>query len=192
MQNNGQTVQTGWGTAGEGYLVYDPNDANNSTQITQDSQLIAGFGALQTLAQQVDGTGSGTLDASNALWGDLKVWVDTTGTGQFQSGQLMSLAQLGITSINLDASQEDADSNGNTIVADSTFTWRNGQQGDMVGVDLRFLPGSTANKASNTATGVDALIQAMASFAPPAAAQISGASQQPGTVLTPLLATSWH
>ena len=58
----------------------------------------------------------------------------------FQSGQLESLAQLGITSINLNAMQESVNSNGNTIVADSSFTYANGTTGDIAGVDLTFDP----------------------------------------------------
>lgn len=164
-QSNGQAVRTGWGTAGEGYLVYDPNDPDNTTAITQDSQLVGGFGALQSLASQVDGTGSGTLSASDTLWKDLKVWVDFTGTGQFQSGDLYSLDQLGITGINLNATAVNLNSNGNTILDDSSFTMATGATGDMAGVNLQYVSaGATASQVPSS--NADQLVQAMASFAP--------------------------
>ena len=163
MQNNGQAVQTGWGTAGEGYLVFDPNDPSNTAQITQDSQLVSGFGALQSLAEAIDGAGTATLTASDALWTDLKVWVDTTGTGQFESGQLYSLSQLGITSINLDAGAVNLDSNGNQILTDSTFTRADGSTGDIAGVNLMYNGGGSTT-ASLADMQVQNLISAMASF----------------------------
>jgi hypothetical protein len=81
MQNNGQKVHTGWVTAGEGLLVYDPNGGNT---VTGDRDLVAGFDALKVLAEQVDGASSDKLSPGDALWGKLKVWVDPTGTADFQ------------------------------------------------------------------------------------------------------------
>ncbi|RKT21710.1 hypothetical protein B0G69_5112 [Paraburkholderia sp. RAU2J] len=185
MRNNGQKVQTGWGTAGEGYLVYDPNDAGNTTVVNQDSQLVAGFDALQALARQVDGTGNGSLTANDALWNSLKVWVDTTGTGQFQSGELYSLDQLGITSINLNGEQVNQDNNGNQILVDSTFTWANGSTGDIAGVNLMFNPNATQDAAAPTASLSDLqisnLIAGMASYGvqPAASSTLVAASLQP-------------
>jgi len=138
MQNNGEKVQTGWGTAGEGYLVYDPDDAGYTTAITKDSQLIGGFDALRSLVQQVDGTVNDVVTSGDAIWNDLKVWVDTTGTGTFQEGQLLSFAQLGITSIDLNGVQVNRDSNGNEILVDSTFTRADGTMGDIAGVNLKY------------------------------------------------------
>ncbi|WP_175772710.1 beta strand repeat-containing protein [Paraburkholderia phenazinium] len=189
MQNNGQNVQTGWGTAGEGYLVYDPNDPGNTTAVTQDSQLVGGFGALQGLAQQVDGSAGGSLTASDALWNNLKVWVDTTGTGQFQSGQLESLAQLGITSINLDGEQVNQNSNGNEILVNSTFTYANGSTGNIAGVNLMYNPNATVSPGATTASLADVqinkLIAGMASYGVQAAgSSVLAASQStPETLL---------
>ncbi|CAM2198502.1 protein of unknown function (plasmid) [Paraburkholderia kururiensis] len=168
MQNNGQQVQTAWGTAGEGYLVYDPNDAGNSATVTQDSQLVGGFDQLQALAQQADGSSTGSLNATDALWNSLKVWVDTTGTGQFQSGELYSLSQLGITSIDLDGTQVNQNSNGNQILVDSTFTYTNGRTGDIAAVNLMYNAGA-AQPASTATAGLaeiqlNRLIASMASY----------------------------
>jgi hypothetical protein len=192
MQNNGQKVQTGWGTAGEGYLVYDPNDAGNTTVVNQDSQLVAGFDALQALAMQVDGTANGSLTANDALWNSLKVWVDTTGTGQFRSGQLYSLDQLGITSINLNGKRVNQDNNGNQILVDSTFTWANGSTGDIAGVNLMFNPNAVDSSAGSATANladlqISNLVASMASYgAQPAAssALVVAAQQAPQAMLT--------
>jgi hypothetical protein len=165
MQNNGARVHTGWVTAGEGLLVYDPDGSNS---VTGDRDLVAGFDALKTLAKEVDGASSDSLSASDAVWAKLKVWVDTTGTGDFHSDQLYTLGQLGITSINLNAANVQENSNGNTILADSSFTRSDGSSGDIAGVALRFASGP-ANANANLAAQSQQLISAMAGFAAPGA-----------------------
>ena len=177
MQNSGQPVQTGWLTAGEGVLVYDPTDA----AITQDSQLIAGYGALDNMA----GSSSGVLDASNPLFNDLRVWVDPTGDGQFQAQDLHSLQDLGITSISLSSQNEAMNSNGNVILNDGSFTWGNGVSGDIAGVELFYNPTSfgqtlgqtgSDNPASPLASAVQELagIDAGASFSSPSNSPLNG------------------
>ncbi|CAB3746105.1 beta strand repeat-containing protein [Paraburkholderia humisilvae] len=191
IQNNGQPVRTAWGTAGEGYLVYDPNDPADTAVVSDAGQLVSGFTQLQSLAQQADGTATGVLDASDSLWKDLKVWVDTTGTGQFQSGQLVSLDQLGITSIDLNAQQINQGNNGNTVEADSTFTWANGTTGDIAGVKLDYTPagGKSSGQADDTNSVIDSQVhlatQSMSGFAPTIAASSVLAAQgvDPETVL---------
>ena len=155
MQNNGQQVQTGWLTAGEGVLVYDPSGA----PVTQDSQLVGGFDALSKLAQ----TSDTTLDASNPLFDQLKVWVDPTGDAQFKPQDLYTLQDLGITSISMTPQSESVASNGNTILDDATFTWKGGLTGDIAGVDLFYNPQSVADSLGQPAQSMnpDALANAM-------------------------------
>jgi hypothetical protein len=181
MQGTGQQVQTAWMTGGEGMLVYDPS--GNGTA-SSDTSLVAGFDALEILAQSTGDSGK-TLDASDALWSQLKVLVQPTGDSNPQDGALETLSQLGITSINLAAVDERVSNNGNTLLADSSFTWASGVQGDIAGVDLKFDasamqasstpaaiaasaaatttagPGSTS---TSTSTSISHLIQSMASF----------------------------
>jgi hypothetical protein len=162
MQNNGERVHTGWVTAGEGLLVYDQDGSNT---VNGDRDLVGGFDALKELAKEVDGASSDTLSASDAIWSKLKVWVDATGAGDFHSDQLVTLGQLGISSINLNAANVQRDSNGNTILADSSFTRSDGTSGDIAGVALRFAAGSSVG--ANLAAQTQQLISAMAGFAAP-------------------------
>ena len=168
MQNNGQKVQTGWATAGEGILVHDPN---NTGTVTQDANLVAGFAALADLAK----TSSGTLDVSNPLWNQLKVWVDKNGDAICQQGELQTLDQLGIASINLASTAEQVNSNGNVILNDSSFSWKDGRTGDIAGIGLAFNPNATNHPiilspqtgyASPSATpgSLNRLIESMAAF----------------------------
>jgi hypothetical protein len=191
MRDNGCEVKTGWGTAGEGYLVYDPE---NTGTVADASDLVAGFGALDSLAQAVDGETGGTLNSSDPLWDKLEVWIDAAGTGSFQSGQLYSLDQLGIASINLDAAPENEDSNGNTILADSSFTWADGAKGDIAGVSLAFDPkevqGQTSSPNSVANNSLDSLISSMASFGAPASAQTTTTAAGSQAYQSPLLSAA--
>jgi hypothetical protein len=189
MQNNGQKVQTGWATAGEGMLVYDPTDSGT---VTDDAALVGGFDALKAL----DSNSDGEINAGDAAWNSLKVWVDPTGTANFQSGELFSLSQLGITSINLNGQQVNENSNGNEILVDSTFTYANGSTGDIAGVNLMFNPNAVNSSTGQTTASladlqISNLILSMAAYgAQPAAssALVAAAQQTPQA----MLATSSH
>ena len=131
VQNIGVQDHTGWGTAGEGYLVYDPNNTNS---VRNEGSLVAGFSALKVL----DANNDGVLNSLDAAWASLKVWVDPNGSGVFAAGSLMTMDQVGISSINVNASHVGQLQNNNTILDDSRFTWNNGTTGDIAGVDFNF------------------------------------------------------
>jgi len=68
----------------------------------------------------------------------MKVWVDSAGTAAFSAGALKTVDSLGIASINVNASHVNQRVNGNTILDDSTFTWKTGGTGDIAGVAFSF------------------------------------------------------
>ncbi|RQP26005.1 hypothetical protein DZC73_02830 [Albitalea terrae] len=133
MQNIGKKVQTGWGTAGEGYLVYDPNNLNS---VPNDKAMVPGFAALTALDTNHDGK----LSALDSAWSHLKVWVDQYGTGAFSASALSTVDQLGIASISLSSTHVNQVNNGNKILDDSVFTWKAGGTGDIAGVSFRYDP----------------------------------------------------
>lgn len=166
MRNDGAAVQTGWGTAGEGYLV---NTADGKTTVTDAADLMPSFAALRAL----DSNHDDVLDSKDAQWTDLKVWVDGTGTGTFQPGSLRSLDDLGITSINLDPTADQQRQNGNIILADGTFTKRDGSIGQIDDVAFQIAPDLSlptqagamdAAARAQIATQVSQLVSAMSTF----------------------------
>ena len=189
MQNNGQPVRTAWITSGEGFLVYDPSGNATSSSITQQDQLVSNFAALQSLASSVDGAASETLSASDPIWNDLKIWITDGATGQ--GAELMSLSQLGIASLNLNAEQVSVSNNGNTIVANSSFTFADGSTGNIAGVELAYQRSNSsatttgAGGSSATDAQVQLAIQAMAAYRPAIAASTLASAYQatPETLL---------
>jgi hypothetical protein len=144
--NNGQSVQTAWTTADEGFLVYDPDDTNS---VTSAANLVSSFAELETL----DSNGDGVLNASDAAWSDLKVWINSAGDGVFQSGDLYSMSALGIAAIDLDPTTVNATDNGNTILQESTFVFTNGSTGDLASVFLNFDADNTYGSGLTTING---------------------------------------
>ncbi len=167
-RNDGNLVGVGWGTPGEGYLVNLPD---GKTGVTQDADLVQSYAALRSLDTNHDGQ----LDASDAAWSNLKVWVDPVGHADPSQGTLVSLGDLGIVSIDVNATPDRHSDNGNTILDDGSFTRNDGTKGNIAGVAFR-IAGNSAQPTTTTsaspvsdlssasATQASQLVNAMATF----------------------------
>jgi hypothetical protein len=131
---SGQKNKVGWVSPTDGLLV---RDINHDGMINDGSELFGtatrlasgeiakdGFAALRDL----DSNSDGVLDAKDAAFKDLQIWVDSNLDGITQAGELKSLDVLGITQFNLDATATAIKNNGNWELLDSTFTTTDGTQ----------------------------------------------------------------
>lgn len=122
--------QSGFVTGTTGLLCIDPgggpitqadlfgNEPNLG--IANGVQFANGFQTLEAFASM----SGGVLDASNPVFSELRVWVpsiDGSTVTTPGAGELYTLAQLGITSINLNYSNSSTSINGNQIEETSTF-----------------------------------------------------------------------
>jgi hypothetical protein len=151
LGNTGATnASVGWITPGEGFLVNLPKGA---TTISNGSELFGtatvlpngqtapdGFAALSAFDQN----GNGVIDANDAIFNQLQVWVDTGTNGTTPVGQLFTLAQLNIQSLNLSAKVSGQGNNGNTIGLVSSYTTTNGQTHELADVWLSSTAGSSS------------------------------------------------
>ena len=104
---NGFAQQSGWVHSDDGLLVLDRNGNGlidngselfgNNTQLSGGANAANGFAALAEL----DGNGDGVIDANDAAFGDLRVWRDMNGNGRADAGELFTLSELGIASLNV-------------------------------------------------------------------------------------------
>ena len=104
---NGFAEFTAWVKGDDGFLAFD---RNGNGRIDDRTEL---FGALDPAqAQTANGftelaklntNGDGRIDAQDAAFGSLRIWRDLDGDGLTDAGELQTLAQAGITSINLAA-----------------------------------------------------------------------------------------
>ena len=103
----------------------------DSTALNAGGTAADGFAALA----QEDTNSDGVVNNLDANWNKLKVWQDLNQDGISQAGELSTLAQLGITGINVaktNSTQVLAD--GNSIKGTGTFIKADGTTGNMADV----------------------------------------------------------
>ncbi len=138
MDNNGFLEKTGWVDAKSGILALDKNNdgkIETGNELFGDRTILAdgktassGFEALATL----DSNHDGVIDAKDKLFSQLRIWIDRDGDGISDKGELITLAQAGIKSLNLKHKElNQLDANGNTIARVGSFTRTNGKVAEM-------------------------------------------------------------
>ena len=86
--------------------------------LTNGKKAVDGFAALSEL----DKNGDGAIDSSDEEWKNIKVWTDN-GNGVTQEGEIKTLEELGIVSLNLKNSSENSkDAAGNDCIDGGTMT----------------------------------------------------------------------
>ena len=165
MDHSGTLKRSGWADRQTGMLVID----DGSGQIKDVSQMFSeyyggmagtdgragekkfsdGFAALAS----VDGNKDGVIDARDAIWNKLRVWVDGTHDAQADAGELKTLEELGITQINVRSGRSEEIRDGNRVLATGSFTL-NGISQEMLAVDFLGDPVSTTLSAEETGTRV--------------------------------------
>ncbi|AKJ94662.1 hypothetical protein TVD_04425 [Thioalkalivibrio versutus] len=134
--DNGFAQLTGWVGANDGLLVLDRNHNGtidngselfgDNTVLTNGLTAVNGFAALA----EHDTNGDGVIDANDAIWSELRVWRDVSQDGITREGELVTLDELGITSINLAyTTSAYVDEHGNAHKQVGSFTWENGTEG---------------------------------------------------------------
>ena len=84
----------------------------------------------------LDGNGDGRIDAADAAFADLTIWQDLDHDGASDAGELASLADHGISGINLAATPSDSQIDGQQVLAEGTFDFADGTSGAFVEVAL--------------------------------------------------------
>ena len=120
IDEDGFGEASGWISGGDGLLAIDLN----SDGIINHHGELFGTGTTDgfTVLSAYDSNSDNVIDTNDTQFGDLLIWVDSDADGYSQSTELSSLSDLGITSINLNASLVDYDIAGNHITHESTFT----------------------------------------------------------------------
>lgn len=129
---------TGWIKSDDGLLVLDRNGnglIDNGSELFGDNTTKAdgtkaknGFDALTDFDSNQDGQ----VDASDAQFGNLRVWRDLNADGTSQASELFTLNQLGIKSIGTGSTPSSAGvGNNNVEVAKGHFTYVNGAEGEV-------------------------------------------------------------
>ncbi|MEQ7873570.1 DUF5801 repeats-in-toxin domain-containing protein, partial [Sphingomonas sp. ASV193] len=97
MNGDGHADQTAWVASGDSILFRDDNGDHTVTNASEFTFGHDGVSDLQALRAQY----GDTLDANDADFAKFGVWNDANGNGRVDAGEVMTLAQAGITSISL-------------------------------------------------------------------------------------------
>ena len=105
-------------------------DKNNNGIIDNQSEL---FGSTDTKGfedlKKYDTNGDYIIDEKDEQFGNLKVWQDVNENGFTDAGELKTLTELGISSINLGYHTVNKKDNFNHITEESTYTKTDGTKG---------------------------------------------------------------
>jgi hypothetical protein len=155
LLNTGTAQQVGWVDKHDGLLVMDLNHDGlintgaelfgSSTALTQGGLAKDGWQALA----QYDLNTDGLIDAKDAVFKDLQVWVDANSNGVSEAGELTSLADVGVLSIDLKHDNAQTTQNGNVLQGFSSFTTTDGQSHQIVDA---WLQTSTSTPAAEAVT----------------------------------------
>ncbi|MGN0607181.1 MAG: hypothetical protein ACI4JM_11725, partial [Oscillospiraceae bacterium] len=137
LDKNGFAEKINW-TKKDGFLCLDLNGngtIDDGGELFGDKTLLAdgttaknGFEALA----QYDGNGDGVIDENDEIFGSLRVWVDADGNGASGEGEMKTLAELGITSINLGYENVNAETDTEATIGNAAgFTLADGTKGSI-------------------------------------------------------------
>ncbi|MDB5802437.1 MAG: Hemolysin-type calcium-binding region, partial [Rhodocyclales bacterium] len=129
---------TGWVAPNDGFLVWDKSGnglIDSGRELFGDAFIKAdgtnavdGFDALASL----DSNGNGLVDAADINFNNLRVWQDANQDGISQSGELKTLASLGIASFNVaKTAHSQTLPDGNQVADLGTFNRTDGSEGTL-------------------------------------------------------------
>ncbi|WP_181015777.1 calcium-binding protein [Citrobacter amalonaticus] len=141
---------TGWVSPDDGLLVFDRNgngQIDNGSELFGNNTLQAdgtnasnGYNALKGYDDNKDGV----LDENDAIWNQLQVWQDKNSNGIVDEGELLTMKQAGIASINtVYKNSSIIDSQGNSHKQTGNITYTDGSKGQSADVWFNTDTGNT-------------------------------------------------
>ena len=122
LSQNGFLQRTAWVGSDDGLIVLD---RNSNGQIDDIGELF-GSGTSNGFSElvELDENGDGVINSADAAFGELRIWRDVNSDGFVQDGELLSLEELGIQSIDaLGSELEGVFNNGNPVSHEGVVTF---------------------------------------------------------------------
>ncbi|AGH97678.1 Alkaline phosphatase [Micavibrio aeruginosavorus EPB] len=137
----GQAVLTGWVSPEDGLLALPgANGVVDNISELFGNATTDGFTSLSAY----DSNNDDVINASDSIFSSLRVWIDGNSDGISSQGELHTLNDLLITSINLDSTRTYQQNSGNVISHQSEFTM-NGEKRTIVDAWFTYDSGRTIN-----------------------------------------------
>ncbi|MDO9103421.1 MAG: DUF2974 domain-containing protein [Methylovulum sp.] len=130
MDADGIKEWTGWIGKDDAFLCIDENFNGKIDSIVEliGDQNRSGFSELKTY----DTNGDNVLNANDAIWAKLRLWRDANGNGVTDDGELLSLTQGNMSSIDLQFTTVNFTAEGNKIHETAVFEKISGGVGTLV------------------------------------------------------------
>ena len=116
---------TGWISNDDAFLTYDKNGngiIDDGSEMFGETNAANGFEALKKFDDNKDGK----IDENDAIWQKLSLWRDINSDAKTDEGELISIKDTDIKSIDLNYSNTHIASNGNTIKQVSKVEFKDG------------------------------------------------------------------
>jgi hypothetical protein len=120
IDGSGLLERVSWTADGteQGFLWLDHNEndaVDGGSELFGDLEAANGFEALKLYdLPDHGGNGDGVLDVHDAVWSQLRLWIDYNHDGMSQAGEIFSLAEKGVVALGLDyRASGRIDANGN-------------------------------------------------------------------------------
>ena len=149
LNADGQAETIAWPGGQDGLLVMDTNHSGtieNGTEVISPYFGQGGYANALAALASLDSNGDGVINSADPAYANLLVWQDQNHNGVSDQGELKTLATLGISSISLTASTASSSIDGQSVLAQGTFTYTSGGSGDYIMVGLDQTSGSTTGK----------------------------------------------
>jgi Ca2+-binding RTX toxin-like protein len=155
MNLDGKLESTGWVGPQDGMLVLDRNGngvIDNISEVFSEmfsSRSDSGLGSLALLDDNHDMV----FNSQDTYYNSVRVWRDLDQDGVTDAGELVTLASLGITAINLTTGNaEEQDVDGNVILRQTSYSTA---AGDGLAADVGLMVGGQGFTAAGSAGGVN-------------------------------------
>jgi hypothetical protein len=99
LDGNGIAQDTAWFSNTDGVLVRDTNNNGQVDDIHEMFNNINDANGFAMLARTMDSNGDGVVNAQDAGWAELHIWIDADQNGISAPAELLTMGQAGIESI---------------------------------------------------------------------------------------------
>ena len=118
---DGTKEQVGWVKADDGILALDKNSNGTIDNILELFGKSNKTGTEEL--REYDLNSDGVINSNDAVFNQLKIWQDANGNGISETEELKTLADHGITSINLNnLTTKNENNGGNLVISEGTYT----------------------------------------------------------------------
>ena len=145
LDADGVAERIAWGAGEDGLLVAD---LDGSGAIEDGREVLSpdfgdgGFGDALDALLSLDDNADGSIDAQDAAYQVLRLWLDGNVDGVTQEGELVGLEEQGIVSIDLATTAVDLEADGQQVYAQGDYVLESGEARQFIAVNLDQVAGA--------------------------------------------------